>query len=121
MSLCTIPTATLCYTLCIDLVLIISVADEDLNPVDLTNTIVELAFVLRGDDSEFTFSSDVGGDGLSITDAVNGEITLSLTPIEAAAIFVEGNYDAKLFITDSLDVKDNFLDIFFQVDRFLAA
>jgi len=115
MSLCDIPTDTFCYNLKIDLVYNIAVADEDLVPVDLTGTIAEINFVFREDESEFTLSSLIVGDGLDITDPIAGEITLSLTIAEANIIFDEGFYDAKLLITDSLNIKDHYLDIFFQV------
>ena len=119
MTCCAIPKADFCYDLCVDLNLILLVEDDDETPVDLTGTIVDIKFKFRADGSEFTLSSDTPGDGLDITDPTGGEITLFRTPAEADVIFDEGFYDAKLLITDTLGVKDQFLDLLFQVDRFL--
>lgn len=119
MTCCAIPKADFCYDLCTDLNLILLVEDDDETPVDLTGTVAELKFKFRGDGSEFTLSSDVPLDGLDITDPSAGEITLFRTPTEAAAIFSEGFYDSKLLIADSLGVKDQYLDLLFQIDEFL--
>lgn len=118
MTCCAIPKAEFCYDLCTDLNLILLVEDDDATPVDLTGTIVDMKFKFRGDGSEFTLSSAVSGDGLDITDLVGGEITLFLTAAEAAVIFSGGFYDAKLLITDALGVKDQFLDLLLQVEKF---
>lgn len=119
MTCCAIPSADFCFDLCTDLNLILLVEDDDDTPVDLTGTIVEMKFKFRSDGTEFTLSSAVPGDGLDITDPIGGEITLFRTPAEAAAILSEGFYDTKLLITDTLGVKDQFLDLLFQVDKFL--
>ena len=119
MTCCGIPKANFCFDLCTDLNLILLVEDDDDTPVDLTGTIVDMKFKFRADGSEFTLSSAVPADGLDITDPTGGEITLFRTPAEADVIFDEGFYDTKLLITDSLGVKDQFLDLLFQVDKFL--
>ena len=119
MTCCLIPKAEFCFDLCTDLNLILLVEDDDDTPIDLTGAIVDLKFKFRSDGSEFTLSSAVSEDGLNITDPIGGEITLFLTVAEAAVIFSEGFYDAKLLITDTLGVKDQFLDLLFQVDNFL--